>query len=202
MGIPEEDRGPQWLRDYGSGSQMTSSDTMTGWVDSSALLVNPETMKELAEKLELEHISDYIEHLKVVFERLRANPGQGEFPELYDVLDHHRTLIINSMDVMREHDYAVMKFVGFAKEMADRYNEADTENSIRLGDVQANLAAGTPEIPGAPGTETEQQPAGTTGTTGTTGDGTTTTEMPSDDLPPPPVDPNAPTATGDPRRAI
>jgi hypothetical protein len=195
MGIPEEDRGPQWLRDYGSGSGMTSSDATTGWVDSDALnafTTNTTTMRELAEALEQEHVLDYIEHLKVAFERLRANPGRGEFPELYDVLDHHRTLIIDSMDVMREHDYAVMRFVGFAKEMADRYDEADTENSIRLTDVQANLSAGTPTIPGTTGAPATTQPA----------TGTETTPMPSDDLPAAPVDPNAPTATGGPRRAI
>src|SRR5688572_21365013 len=115
MGIPEEDKAPVWLRDWGSESGTAKYDSRMGWFDSTAMVVNPQSMLDLANSLEQEHLKDFVEHAKEVIKKLEYVHGMSMYTELDEALTHQSQLAYNSTDLFREHDYAVTKFVAFVK---------------------------------------------------------------------------------------
>lgn len=174
MGLPEEDRGPAWLRDWGRNTGYTSSDPMSGWVDSNALAVDIQDLLAFSSALQTEHTEDYQPHLSEVFGRMATevpNPDQ-RFIELTEAMTHHRDMLIQASTTLKAHDNAVVAFAEAAKTIGESYRGADELTAARVGDVEANLggvqqpaAPVTPEeaaatTPEAPPSETGDSPDG------------------------------------------
>lgn len=159
MGLPEEDRGPAWLRDYGRGSGYTKSDAMTGY-DEGALAVDLASLVDFADALENEHTLDYRPHVDVVFKDMSAKPAdpQANFVELVQSMSWQRELLVQTSDALVKHDKAVQAFVAAARDISKQYGEADALSSARAQDVNRTLA---PTLPA----QTVVAPDGTTGGT-------------------------------------
>ena len=78
MGLPEDDKGPAWLRDWGSKTGHTELDTFTGYVDPDALAVDIKTLVAFAHALQSEHENDFRPHVRTVFDAMSAVPQQPD----------------------------------------------------------------------------------------------------------------------------
>lgn len=148
MGIPDEDKGPAWLRDYGAGSGHTKVDSY-GWVDGGALAVDLKSLVDFAAALEKEHKLDYRPHAEKVFTDMGAKPNDppADFLELVSSMTLHQNLLVETSDALCKHDEAVLAFVAAAREISKKYGEADALASAKTKDVQANLTEAAPVPP-------------------------------------------------------
>lgn len=170
--LPEEDRGPAWLRDWGNTTGYTNTQPMTGWVDGDALAVDIQDLVAFADALRNEHIQDFQPHVREVYTLMEKDPTPAppEFVEFAESMTHHRNILVQTSSVMYQMDQAVLAFAQAAHDISETYGSADAFSSASVQDVEGNL--GTP----APGTaqpttmtpeqanaETPEQPApGTT----------------------------------------
>jgi hypothetical protein len=189
MGLPEEDKGPAWLRDWSSKTGHTELDTFTGSVDPNALAVDITSLLAFAKALQNEHENDFRPHVRMVFEDMSAAPAQPDarFVELTETMTHHRDMLVQTSTALANHDAAVIAFVQAAEAISKEYRGADAMSSAKVSDVDTQLAAPaaaaapTAITPQAAQQQTQQpvtqpvtQPATGTGT----GPGTTTTGSP------------------------
>lgn len=189
MGLPEEDKGPAWLRDWGSKTGYTRTDSSTGYVDGQSLAVDINSLVAFADALQTEHEQDYRPHVREVFDGMSAQPaGPDErFVELNEVMVHHRDMLVQTSTALANHDKAIIAFVDAARAISEEYRGADALSAAKVDDVEdhlvppattANPNGQTPVITpeqAAAQTAPTTTPAGTTTTTTTTTTGTTTT---------------------------
>jgi hypothetical protein len=184
MGLPEEDRGPGWLRDWGSKTGFTELDSFSGYVDSNALAVDIRTLVAFADALEAEHEQDYRPHVREVYEGMMASPAgpDARFIELTEAMTHHRDMLVQTSTALTNHDKAITAFVAAARTISAEYRGADALSAAKVGDVESNLAppvsstgtgtttTATPVVtPEQAAAQTpEEQPAETPTTTNTT----------------------------------
>lgn len=155
MGLPEEDKGPAWLRDWGSSTGYTESNNMTGYVDGDALAVDIKDLIAFSDALKKEHEEDYRPHVREVYDLMGAAPAQPDerFIELYESMKHHRDMLVQASTALAAHDKAVMSFVGAARTISEEYEGADAMSAARVSDVESTLGAPPPT-----GTETTVTP--------------------------------------------
>ncbi|MFC7242572.1 hypothetical protein ACFQO7_08765 [Catellatospora aurea] len=161
MGLPEEDKGPAWLRDYGRESGYTKANTFTGYDDGS-LAVDLQSLVDFAEALETEHTKDYRPHAQEVFKDMSAKVADphADFIELCASLGWQRELLVQTSDALLKHDQAVLAFVTAARQISKKYGEADALGAAKAQDVNKNLAVAVPTTAQVP--TTVQQPGTTT----------------------------------------
>jgi hypothetical protein len=177
MGLPEQDKGPAWLRDWGSKTGHTELDTFTGYVDPDALAVDIKTLLAFAKALQSEHENDFRPHVQMVFDAMSATPmaPDARFVELTESLTHHRDMLVQTSTALANHDKAVVAFVKAAEAISNEYRGADALSAARVGDVDTQLS--TPPAADATSTtitpqqaeQQTQQPVTPTTTTTTTG---------------------------------
>ncbi|GAA2361625.1 hypothetical protein Cme02nite_43390 [Catellatospora methionotrophica] len=165
MGLPEEDKGPAWLRDYGRESGYTKSNAMTGY-DEGSLAVDLQSLVDFAEALETEHTKDYRPHADEVFKDMSAKVADphADFIELCSSLGWQRELLVQTSDALLKHDQAVLAFVAAAREISKKYGEADALGAAKAQDVNRNLTVSVPTTAQVPAT-TQPPTAQTPGTT-------------------------------------
>lgn len=177
MGLPEEDRGPAWLRDWGSKTGHTELDTFSGYVDPDALAVDIKSLTKFAEALLAEHENDYRPHVQTVFDGMSAAPAQPDirFIELTEGMTHHRDMLVQTSTALANHDKAVIAFINAAKAISEEYRTADAMSAASVTDVEANLTV-APSQTGTGDPITPQQASEQTSTpvttTGDNGSGT------------------------------
>lgn len=145
MGLPEEDRGPAWLRDYGRGSGYTKSNAMTGY-DEGSLAVDLASLLDFATALENEHTLDYRPHVDTVFKDMSAKPADppGDFIELVQSMSWQRELLVQTSDALIKHDKAVLAFIAAARQISSQYGEADALGAAKAQDVNRHLTTPPP----------------------------------------------------------
>ena len=184
MALPEDSKGPAWLRDWGSKTGFTGTDSFSGYVDGQSLAVDINSLVAFADALQTEHEQDYRPHVREVFDGMSAQPADPDerFVELSEAMMFHRDMLVQTSTALVNHDKAIMAFVAAARAISEEYRGADAMSAAKLDDVEDSLgtptAASNPNGQTAPLVTPEQAAAQTapttTGTTTTTA-GTTTT---------------------------
>lgn len=187
MGLPEEDKGPPWLRDWGSKTGFTGTDSFSGHVDGQSLAVDINSLVAFADALQTEHEQDYRPHVREVFDGMAAQPADPDerFVELAEAMTHHRDMLVQTSTALVNHDKAIMAFVAAARAISEEYRGADAMSAAKLDDVEESLAAPPPAAnpngqttplvtPEQAATQTAPTTTGTTGGTTTTGTSPTT----------------------------
>jgi len=123
MGIPEEDLGPRWLRDYGGGFGDIAADI--------------QAMEEFAAKLSAEVRDNYLTHLPQVTEAMLTrlpSPMEG-FDELLRFMRAHR----DAQDATQENVYnygsGTHGIANAARTISQQYRGADAFARARVADV-------------------------------------------------------------------
>lgn len=160
MGIPEEDLGPRWLRDYGTlydiGGKSDAPDSGTG------LRVDMPAMKDFAAALRTNVDDDYRPHAQKVFDDMTTNPvAQEDFFELWYALNQHVEVKQAATDNVANQGNGAKIFAHAADEISTQYRSTDAYASANISDVKRYLGT-TPPPTGStvPGTDPTVDPAG------------------------------------------
>jgi hypothetical protein len=139
MGIPEEDLGPRWLRDYGSlygvvGISGAGGDSGTG------VKVDMPAMKDFAAALRKSLQDDYGPHAHKVFDDMTAPvvPSDG-FLDLQLVLEQHREVQSAATNNVANHGNGALIFANAADEISNRYQSSDAYVAAQMADVYKYL---------------------------------------------------------------
>jgi len=148
MGIPEEDLGPQWLRDY-------------GYTDFGDIEADIDAMREFAAKLAADVQGNYNTHLPQVSDSMLTSLPQpfADFPELVGFMEAHRQAQDATQSNVYNYSTGTQQMAGVAQEISEKYRGADAMARARVSDVTAafdkvaatNPGAGTPAT-GTPST--------------------------------------------------
>jgi hypothetical protein len=133
--IPEEDRGPSWLRDYG----------YTDFGDIEADLV---AMEQFAQKLASEVQDNYAPHAETVTEvMLTQLPAPAAtFPELVHFMQAHNAAQNTIQKNVYNFANGTNHFATAADEISKEYRGSDAFSHARVGDVdKAFEYAATPD---------------------------------------------------------
>jgi len=139
--IPEEDRGPAWLRDYGT-------------TDFGAIEADIQAMEQFAAKLAANVKDSYAPHLSTVSNSMltRLPPPPGDFVELFSFLTAHN----EAQDVTHQNVYnyanGTQGFASAAADISKRYSGSDAFAQAQVSDVdKAFDKAGIPTSSSAGG---------------------------------------------------
>ncbi|GAA1588156.1 hypothetical protein [Actinoplanes couchii] len=158
MAIPEEDRGPAWLRDY-------------DYADFGSIEADIQAMKEFAAKLTSSVEGSYAPHAQTVSDTMMtALPAAPNFPELHLFLNAHDQVQLATQRNVYGYIDNTYRFATAAEQISDKYEGSDAFARAKVTDVQQYL--------GATGTSSG---AGTG--TGTGGSGNTNSTLPNIELP-------------------
>lgn len=121
--IPEEDRPPSWLRDFGD------------------IEVDIHRMEEFAAQLDKEVRDSYMPHLQTIEVDVTTRvPAQHpDFKELFDFLTAHRDAQVKTYDSVYTFRDATGGFAYAAKKVSENYAGADAFASARAREVEAAL---------------------------------------------------------------
>jgi len=188
MALPEEDRGPAWLRNWGDKTGYTQTDSFTGYVDGQSLAVDIGSLVAFANALQTEHEQDFRPHVREVYDGMAAQPAgpDGRFVELVEVMTHHRVMIVQTSTALANHDAAIIAFCDAARAISQEYRGADAMSAAKVSDVDQHLVAPTTTASQTPPNQVvtpEQaaaQTAAQTSDPATTTTSTTTTTTGSD----------------------
>ncbi len=145
MAIPEEDRGPAWLRDYGGIEADISK------------------MEEFATKLDAEVRDNYVPHADYVWDYMGTElpaPAQ-EFAELADFLVEHNKVVVDATSYVHYYANATGGFADAAAKVSEQYRQSDAFAQARLRDVEAAFKDTT--VANTPPTGTTSTPEAPTG---------------------------------------
>jgi hypothetical protein len=122
--IPEEDRGPAWLRDY-------------GYTDFGAIEADIAAMEEFAKRLRADVETNYVPHLTSVTDRMLTElpPPAATFPELVGFLEEH--VRVQDATHINVYNFAngTNTFATAAQEISREYDGSDAFAQARVGDV-------------------------------------------------------------------
>jgi hypothetical protein len=122
--IPEEDRGPAWLRDY-------------GFTDFGSIEADIAAMEEFAAKLSSDVQNNYVPHLASVTDAMLTQlpPAADTFRELVDFLSVHR----DAQDATQQNVYnfanGTYHFATAAQTISADYRGSDAFSHARVRDV-------------------------------------------------------------------
>lgn len=122
--IPEEDRGPAWLRDY-------------GYTDFGDIAADIAAMEEFARKLAAEVQDNYAPHLTAVSDAMLTQlpPPAATFPELVDFMTaHHEAQETTQLNVYNFAD-GTNHFARVAESIGSEYRGTDAFSQARVKDV-------------------------------------------------------------------
>jgi hypothetical protein len=123
--IPDEDRGPAWLRDY-------------GFTDFGNIEADIAAMEEFAKKLAADVQNNYVPHLAGVTDAMLTQlpAAATTFPELVDFLTTHR----DAQDVTQQNVFAfaagTSSFATVAETLSHDYRGTDARSHARVSDVK------------------------------------------------------------------
>ena len=138
MGIPDEDLGPAWLRDYGSlhniGNQSATGDGGTG------VRADLPAMQDFAAALEKNLYDDYEPHARKVLDDMSVRPTSTlGFAELDAVLRQQQQVNFVASDNLANHGTGALRFARAIKEISQNYARSDAFAAASLNDVQRHL---------------------------------------------------------------
>jgi hypothetical protein len=127
MGIPEEDLGPRWLRDYGG------------------IEADITKLEEFAAALEAEVQQNYLPHAEYVKDDMyvRLPAPAAEFVELSTFLVKHDELARDATGYVHLHGEATYEAATVANEVSKQYRQSDAFAAARARDVEAALRGTT-----------------------------------------------------------
>jgi hypothetical protein len=167
MGIPEEDLGPRWLRDYGSLYNIEGHSTGSAPDSGTGVKVDMPRMKDFAGALRTNVDVDYVPHAKKVFDDMTVPIGHidARFWELYSALNLHQEVVQSTTDNLANQGNGASVFAEAAKKISDEYHKADAFSAARVQDVHKNLgitppASATPDPGVNPANTDPTTPAG------------------------------------------
>lgn len=144
--IPEEDRGPTWLRDYGGSIE-----------------ADIQRMEQFAQQLMAEVQQNYVPHMEEVqADMLPDLPQPVNFPELYSFMDAHRTVQSDTSTRIWEIGDGTGGLATAAETVSKAYGQADAFSHARVSEVESALDETNAAPPPSPGTQSTASPeAGT-----------------------------------------
>jgi hypothetical protein len=126
MAVPEEDRGPSWLRDY-------------SYTDFGDIAADIAAMEEFAARLAAEVQNSYAPHLTSVTEAMLTElpPPFKDFTELVEFMEVHREA--QDTTQMNVYNFAngTNHFATAAQDISKGYRGADAFSHAKVADVQA-----------------------------------------------------------------
>ena len=139
--IPEEDRGPAWLRDYGG-----------------TIEADIQRMEQFAAQLEAEVLQNYGPHMERLQEDMMAPlPGPPEdFAELYSFMHTHQDAQQNTSDRVWDVGNGTGGLATAAQTVSANYRDADAFSAARVSDVE--VALNETNAPAAPAGANENAP--------------------------------------------
>lgn len=142
MGIPDEDLGPVWLRDYGSLYNIGGDAAGSG-----SVRADLPAMDEFASALRDNVDADYVPHARVVFDDMSVPAYGNGFPELAWALEQHRDVKSVAVNNVADHANGTAVFAEAIRGIAQRYRSSDAFAAAQLSDIQQHLGL-SPEQPG------------------------------------------------------
>lgn len=144
--IPEEDRGPAWLSDYGT------------------IEADISRMEEFAKKLHDEVTKNYAPHLQYVNDDMTVQlpPVDTRFGELYSFLTTHHESLSSTNEIVHYYRDATGGFAVAASDISTEYSKTDAFSAARVNDVEVALDKTAAAKPTAPdGSTTSETPTNT-----------------------------------------
>ena len=122
--IPEEDRGPQWLRDY-------------GYTDFSQIEADIKAMEQFATKLSANVKDNYAPHLTTVTDAMstRLPDPPSEFIELITFLFVHNEAQNTAHQNVYNYANGTEGFANAAKDISKKYSGSDAFANAKVQDV-------------------------------------------------------------------
>jgi hypothetical protein len=138
--IPEEDRGPAWLRDY-------------SYTDFGEIAADIAAMKEFAAKLAADVQNNYSPHLTSVSEAMmtRLPPPDGRFSELVAFMTAHHAAQGATHENVYNYASGTDNMATVVQEISEKYRGADAFARAQVSDVESafnNLSVPTPASAG------------------------------------------------------
>lgn len=135
MAIPDEDRGPAWLRNW----QYIEADI--------------QAMDDFAKKLRAEVETNYVSHLSPIMQTAETKLPDVDprFGELFDLLDTHHQAHSASTHQVRDYANRSAGMAAAASKISANYGEADAFAQASVDRVQKALGESGVAQPGAPG---------------------------------------------------
>jgi hypothetical protein len=152
--IPEEDRGPAWLRDYGG-----------------TIEADIQRMEEFAASLEAEVKKNYVPHMRELQDEMVADRPEvaSDFTELYSFMQAHRDVQQVASDSIWGVGDGTGRIANAAKIVSQNYANSDAFSYARVTEVERALD----QTGVAPPTNGETQSPPKSGSEPTTPTGTT-----------------------------
>lgn len=149
--IPEEDRGPAWLRDYGGSIE-----------------ADIQRMEEFAKQLMAEVQKSYVPHMEEVqSDMLPDLPAPVAFPELHSFMHAHREAQQNTSDRVWDVGNGTGGLATAAETVSKNYGKADAFSYARVRDVENALdQTGVAAAPPPNGSQSTATPQGSTDSSG------------------------------------
>jgi len=122
--IPEEDRGPAWLRDY-------------GYTDFGDIAADIAAMEEFAKKLAADVQNNYVPHLTGVTDAMLTQlpPPAATFPELVDFMTAHQAAQDTTQTNVYNFAAGTNQFATVAQTISAEYHGTDAFSRARVDDV-------------------------------------------------------------------
>ncbi|MEN3612590.1 hypothetical protein [Plantactinospora sp. ZYX-F-223] len=149
--IPEEDRGPAWLRDYGG-----------------AIEADIQRMEEFAQQLLAEVQKNYVPHMEEVQSDMLPNlpaPNAG-FAELVSFFEAHRNVQQDTSTRVWDVGDGTGGLATAAEKVSKNYGNADAFSQARVRDVEKALDETGAAAPPPPRSQNVTAPQGGTENTG------------------------------------
>ncbi|SDY00934.1 hypothetical protein SAMN05444365_101361 [Micromonospora pattaloongensis] len=145
--LPEEDRPPAWLRDYGD------------------IEADITKMEEFAARLDAEVRENYGPHAQSLYEDMQAEipSPYAAFQELSAFVVTHNSAQSNLSNTVWDYQNATGRFATAATEISERYRGSDAFSAARVRDVESALAPSPDGSVPAPPSTTMPAPEITTG---------------------------------------
>jgi len=123
MGIPQEDLGPQSLRNY-------------GFTDFGDIAANIEAMEEFASRLAADVQKSYVPHMERVTKSMGVQlPEPVGFPELHAFLTAHRSAQEVAQNNIYQFAGGTEHFATAATDISKKYRGADAFARAKVSDV-------------------------------------------------------------------
>jgi hypothetical protein len=126
--IPEEDRGPAWLRDY-------------GYTDFGDIAADIAAMEEFAKKLAADVQNNYVPHLSGVTDAMLTQlpPPAATFPELVAFMTAHNEAQGITQENVFNFANGTNTFATAAQTISEEYRGSDAFSRARVDDVEKAL---------------------------------------------------------------
>lgn len=126
--IPEEDRAPAWMRDYGDS-------------DFGDIAADIAAMEQFAKELAADVQNDYVPHLSGVTDAMLTQlpPPAATFPELVDFMTAHNEAQGVTQENVFNFANGTNHLATAARSISDAYRGSDAFSHARVGDVERAL---------------------------------------------------------------